>query len=176
MKKFQKISTYDMIKIAMFSALLTVFTQISFDLPGGIPITLQTFGIFLMGNLLGPIQGVISVLVYLLMGVVGIPVFSHFRAGVNMLVSPTGGFLIGFLPMVFIIGLGNKKTFFIKFIYNLLGLLCCYFFGLLMYHFITKVWLLPSIPFMLFKDAITCVIAILFSKELSLRLSFVNKN
>ncbi len=174
MKKFQKIGTYDMIKIAMFAALLSVCTQISFDLPGGVPITLQTFSIFLIGNLLGPIQGVLSVLVYLFMGVIGIPVFSHFRAGANMLISPTGGFLIGFLPMVFIVGLGNQKPFIVKLIYNLLGLISCYIFGLLMYHFITKVWLLPSIPFMFLKDGITLVIAILFSKELSLRLNSLN--
>jgi biotin transport system substrate-specific component len=176
MKKFQRITTYDMIKIAMFSALLTVLSQISFNLPGGIPITLQTFGIFIIGNLLGPIQGVISILVYLLMGIVGIPVFTGFRAGANELISPTGGFLIGFLPMVFIIGLGKKKMFLVKYIYNILGLLSCYILGLLMYYYITKVWLLPSIPFMLFKDVITCAIAILFSKELSLRLSLDNQN
>lgn len=167
-------STSTLIQIAMLAAILAIMSKISFMLPGGIPITLQTFGIFLIGSLLGPINGFITILVYLFMGLVGIPVFSSFNTGLQAFIQPTGGYLIGFLPMVYIVGLGSKQKFLPQLLYNFIALLTCHILGLLMYHYITGVWLLPSIPFMLFKDFIIAIIAIFFSRELKARLSFIN--
>lgn len=171
MKK--RMNTNTMIQIAMLAALLAVMSKISFMLPGGIPITLQTFGIFLIGGLLGPINGLITLLVYLFMGLVGIPVFSTFNTGIQAFIQPTGGYIIGFLPMVYLVGLGAKHKLLPQLIYNVLGLLTCHVLGLLMYHYITGVWILPSIPLMLAKDIAIAVIAIFFSRELKTRLSFI---
>ena len=90
---------------ALMVATLIVCSQIAFNLPGGIPVTMQTFGIALIGFLLGTKLGTIAVGVYLLIGLIGLPVFSNFGSGPAKLLGPTGGYLIGFLPMVLLIGL-----------------------------------------------------------------------
>lgn len=86
----------NMVLCALFAALLCLCAWIS--LPAGdIAFTLQTFGVFLTLGLLGGKQGVVSILIYLLLGAVGLPVFSGFRGGVGILLGPSGGYLFGFL-------------------------------------------------------------------------------
>ena len=84
-------------RIALFTALMAVCAQISVPLPGGVPITLQTFAVMLASVALG-FDGVAAVAVYVFLGLIGVPVFSKFGATAS-LVSPTGGFIVGFLPM-----------------------------------------------------------------------------
>lgn len=84
-------------RIALFTALMAVCAQISIPLPGGVPITLQTFAVMLASIALG-FDGVAAVAVYVFLGLIGVPVFSKFGATAS-LVSPTGGFIVGFLPM-----------------------------------------------------------------------------
>lgn len=84
-------------RIALFTALTAVCAQISVPLPGGVPITLQTFAVMLASIALG-FDGVAAVAVYVFLGLIGVPVFSKFGATAS-LVSPTGGFIVGFLPM-----------------------------------------------------------------------------
>ena len=83
-------------RCAMFTALLCVCAWISIPLPG-ITITMQTFGIFLALELLGGRLGTYTVLAYLLLGSIGLPVFSAFQGGIGVLLGPTGGYLWGFL-------------------------------------------------------------------------------
>ncbi|HPF88163.1 MAG TPA: biotin transporter BioY [Candidatus Limiplasma sp.] len=85
----------DMVLIALFAVLLAVCAWIS--IPATVPFTLQTMGLFLAMGLLGGKRSVLAVLVYLLLGMVGIPVFSGFRGGFGVLTGITGGYLIGFL-------------------------------------------------------------------------------
>ena len=80
----------------MFTAVLTVCAWLSIPM-GDLVISLQTFGIFLTLGLLGGRRGSIAIFVYLLLGAVGLPVFSGFRGGVGHLIGVTGGFLWGFL-------------------------------------------------------------------------------
>lgn len=159
------ITTQEMVKIALFTAILAILSQISFMLPGGIPITLQTFGIVLIGAILGRKSGLLSVLLYLLMGVVGIPVFANFGGGLDTLVGPTGGYLIGFLPMVYLTGLGSKKPYYANVFFSICGLLVCHALGLLEYYRVTGTWILPSVPLMLAKDLVTTVLAITLGRE-----------
>ena len=81
---------------SLFAALLAICAWICIPV-SDIGITLQTFGVFLALSLLGGKWGSVSVLLYLLLGAVGLPVFSGFRGGAGHLVGVTGGFLWGFL-------------------------------------------------------------------------------
>lgn len=103
-----KLTTRDMCYIAIFVALTAVMAQISIPMPLGVPMTMQTFAIYLSGMLLGSRKGAVSALVYLLLGAVGAPVFSQFRGGIQMLVGPTGGFLLTFPLMAWLIGKGAE--------------------------------------------------------------------
>jgi biotin transport system substrate-specific component len=91
---------------AMGASLIAVLSWIS--LPLGftpVPLTLQTLGVLLVGGLLGMRWGVASVAVFLLLGMVGLPVFHGGTSGPGILVGPTGGYLLGFLPAALVMGL-----------------------------------------------------------------------
>ncbi|HHU76205.1 MAG TPA: biotin transporter BioY [Firmicutes bacterium] len=83
---------------SLFAALIALLAQISIPLPfSPVPITGQAFGIFLVGSLLEGKWSAISVLIYILLGATGLPVFHQFQGGLHILVGPTGGFLWGFV-------------------------------------------------------------------------------
>lgn len=88
--------TRDIILVGVFAALIAVCSWIS--IPGPVPFTLQTFAVFLAVALLGGKRGILCVLVYLLLGLIGVPVFAGFGAGPGKLLGLTGGYLLGFLP------------------------------------------------------------------------------
>lgn len=108
----QKSSLYvrDLCYIAFFTAMIAVLAQISIPLPGGVPLTLQTFAVPLSGLVLGSRKGAIASLVYVLLGAVGVPVFANFSGGPGIVLGMTGGFIISFPLMAFLSGLGAKKT------------------------------------------------------------------
>lgn len=122
--------TYHIVYTGIFAVFLAVCSWIS--IPTMIPFTLQTFGVFLTVLLLGGKQGTLAVLIYLLLGAVGIPVFSGFGAGLGYLLGNTGGYAIGFL-LIGLIGWLSEKTLgrkaVIRIFSMLLGLLLCYAFG-----------------------------------------------
>ncbi len=116
--------------IAMFVVLIAVCSWIS--IPMTIPFTLQTFAVFVAAGLLGPVCGFAAVLIYLLIGLVGLPVFANFTSGFGILLGPTGGYMIGFLFTALAVGLMMKKlgrSLPVMIIAMLLGLLICYAFG-----------------------------------------------
>lgn len=123
--------------LALGVAIITVCAWITVPF-GAIPVTLQTFAVALVGALFGAVRGGAAVGVYLLMGLIGIPVFSGFNAGVTALMGATGGYMIGFLFEVVIAGLfsaisiKNKiaKTA-LLYLGMILGMAICYFFGTL---------------------------------------------
>lgn len=88
---------------ALFAALTAVFSQIALPI-GPVPVTLGTLAVLMSGALLGKKYGIISMGLYLLLGAIGLPVFSLFRAGLGTLLSPGGGFIIGFVPAAGIVG------------------------------------------------------------------------
>ena len=90
-----KSKAYDLVLIALFAALMALCAWVT--VPYAVPFTMQTFGVFLALLLLGGKRGTICMAVYLLLGAVGLPVFSGFRGGVGALVGSTGGYLVGFI-------------------------------------------------------------------------------
>lgn len=121
---------YNIVYTGMFAVLLTLCSWLS--IPTMIPFTLQTFGVFLTVLLLGGRQGTLSIFIYLLLGAVGIPVFSNFGAGLGYLLGNTGGYAIGFV----FVGLTGwlfeilfRKKPITQVVSMLLGLMICYTFG-----------------------------------------------
>ena len=88
---------------AMFAALMCVLGPLSIPI-GPIPFSLSVFTVYLSAYVLGSKRGTLAVLVYLLIGLLGLPVFSGFSGGPGKLFGPTGGYLIGFLPMAVLTG------------------------------------------------------------------------
>lgn len=95
-----------LIVTAVIAALLAVMSQLSIPMPSGVPVTLQTFAVALCGYMLGKKYGLLSMIVYLLVGAVGAPVFQGFSGGLGRFAGMTGGYLWGFVPMAVMCGLG----------------------------------------------------------------------
>lgn len=133
----QKISVRDMTRIALCTALIAVCAWISIPI-GDIPITLQTFGVFAALCILGGRNGTISILVYILLGAVGLPVFAGFSGGIGILMGVTGGYIVGFLfaGLVYwlITGLTQNEGFIITVIALIIGNCVCYLFGSLWFQ------------------------------------------
>lgn len=117
----------------LFSALLCLCAWLSFPF-GDVAITLQTFGIFLCLGTLGGKRGTVSISVYLLLGAIGLPVFSGFRGGIGMLLSATGGYLTGFLACGLVYWLLSALFPSRPLPAMIAGLLVCYGFGSIWYY------------------------------------------
>ena len=94
----------NMVFTSLFAALICVAAPFSIQ-AGPIPISLATFAIYLTGAILGGKRGMIATFVYILIGAVGLPVFSGFRGGFGVLFGATGGYIIGYIPLVLITGI-----------------------------------------------------------------------
>lgn len=120
--------------ISLFTALIAVCSFVT--VPSTVPFTLQTFGVFVTLLILGGKHATISVCLYIVAGIVGVPVFSGFSGGLGHLLGATGGYITGFVVICLFYWLvttlfGNKL--FIKAIGLTFGLLLCYIFGTLWY-------------------------------------------
>lgn len=93
--KTQKNKTYNIVLIAVSAALITICSWISITI-GPVPFTLQTMAIFAVLMTIGGARGSVAVVIYLLLGLVGVPVFAGFKGGPASFLGPTGGFLVGF--------------------------------------------------------------------------------
>lgn len=129
-----KSTTKDMVFIALSTTIIIICAFIT--IPFYVPFTMQTFALFTIIGLLGTKKAFISTCVYLLLGTVGLPVFSGFKGGIGHLFGVTGGYLIGFLLTVLIsgtllnIGFKKRKPTLVTYCISMfLGLLACYGFG-----------------------------------------------
>ena len=100
-----KLTTLAMVQIALCTALICVSAQLAIPLPIGVPFTLQVLMVMLTALILKPLYSVISLLLYVLLGVVGLPVFSGAKSGIGTILSPTGGFIIGCVLAAFFVSL-----------------------------------------------------------------------
>ena len=129
-------STLDMTYIALFGILIGICSWIT--IPGAVPFTLQTFGIFLTVSVLGGKRGTVAVLLYIFIGLIGIPVFSGFQGGIGVLLGNTGGYILGFIfstLLMWLIEILLGKKLWVQLISMLFGLLICYAFGTLWFLF-----------------------------------------
>lgn len=112
--------------IAIFTVLIIICSLIS--IPSVVPFTLQTLAIFMALLLLGPKHAFFSILCYILLGAIGLPVFANAKGGLGALLGNTGGYIIGFLIMCPIYAIFDKNKI-LRIIGLILGLLALYIFG-----------------------------------------------
>lgn len=130
-KTSKKPRTIDMIYVGLSAALIALGAWIAIPV-GDIPITLQTLMICLVSGLFGMKRGTLSVIIYVILGAVGMPVFSNFKAGLGVLAGPTGGYIVGFVFTALIVGFVsdkmNGKLWAIA-VSMVVGIAVCYLFG-----------------------------------------------
>ncbi len=127
----KKGSTYQYVLAAFGAAIIAVLAQVTIPLPL-IPITGQTLAVGIVVTILGTRLGTLSVLLYILLGAAGLPVFSGMSGGLGILVGPTGGYIVGFLATAIIMGLYLDKfgiTFTQAIIANIIGMIITLSFG-----------------------------------------------
>lgn len=158
---------------ALFAGLIAIVSQIY--LPFAVPITFQIFIVSLCGFILGAKWGTASVLVYIILGAIGLPVFSGFKGGFGVLFEATGGFIIGFIPLVFLCGITqniNRKT--VAMILSMIGLLICHLWGVIQFSVISNAdfvisLLTVSLPYFI-KDVILVLSAKVISTHINKKL------
>lgn len=129
-KKKRGFKTIDLAYIGIFAALIAVCSWI--QIPLTIPITLQTMGVCIATGLLGTKRGTLSVVVYILLGLIGLPVFAGFESGVGTLFGMKGGYIIGFIFTALIVGIMVKllgKKVWVYALSMVIGIIVCYAFG-----------------------------------------------
>lgn len=122
--------TYDVVYVGVFAVLIAICSWIS--IPTLVPFTLQTFAVFLTVGLLGGKRGTMAVLVYVLLGAIGIPVFAGFSGGMGIILNNTGGYIIGFIFSALVMWLMEHlmgKKIWVQGLSMILGLIICYAFG-----------------------------------------------
>ena len=99
----KKVNTLNLVFCALFAALTAVLSQFAIPI-GPVPINLATMSLFIAGAVLGSKLGGLSQLVYVLLGAAGLPVFSEFSGGLQIIAGPTGGYIIGYIATAWIVG------------------------------------------------------------------------
>ena len=164
--------------IGLMTAITCILAPLSIPI-GPVPISLTNFAIYLSLYLLDWKKGTISYILYLLLGLVGLPVFSGFTGGIGKLAGPTGGYIIGFIPMAIIAGIVIDKFSqrWIQILGMIVGTAICYAFGTVWFCIqagytvsaALAVCVIPFIP----ADLIKMVIAMIIGPEIRKRLGAV---
>lgn len=174
----------------LFAALTAICSFITIPLGfTPVPINLGTLAVFLTGGILGKKYGSISIIVYVLLGAAGVPVFSGFRGGIGVLAGPTGGYIIGYIAAVFVIGVivdrymksvfenrqrGRSASYAAETLMLALAMICgliiCYAFGTawFMISTVTPLWasLVSCVFPFLVGDAVKIIAAALLVRKL----------
>ncbi len=159
---------------ALFTAIIALLAQISFLTPT-VPLTLQILGIVLCGYTLSLKWSLGCVATYIAIGSLGLPVFSSFQGGIQILLGPTGGFIFGFLILTFCCGLSRIfLNRILKILSGFLGLVLCHIIGVLQYSLVsgnslTASFITASLPFIL-KDTALLIAAFFLSEFIRTRL------
>ena len=169
--------TKQLVQAALFVGLIAIAAQIKVPL-GPVPFTLQLPMVILCGLLLGSKTGVISLVTYTFIGLLGVPVFAG-ASGLGAFVSPTFGFILGYIPAVFIFGLGREKTFVKMFLWTLLGMAVVFICGMAYFAFVMNVVLYTPMAFVeilmatvipfLIKDILLALLTVALARTLSQR-------
>ncbi|WP_067725702.1 biotin transporter BioY [Oceanobacillus damuensis] len=193
----KKLRPIDLTLGALFVCLMTIGANITVWFPflsvpiGGatVPVSLQTFFAVLAGMILGKKLGTISMAVYLLVGAAGVPVYAGLKGGFFALISPTGGFIISFIFVAYVVGwmTENRKNPTVPYytLVAIIGLFVNYMIGVSYMYLAMNTWLELRItyvtawagmtPFIL-KDAVLSVIAALFMVSLTKRIPSTLRN
>lgn len=134
-----KYSTRTIVIVGMFAAVLSVLSILAIPMPSGVPLTLQTFAVALCGYVLGAKRGVATVFIYIVLGAVGMPVFSGMHGGISWLVGYTGGFLWGFIFLSVLCGAAmSTRRKLCRVILSGIGLTLCHAIGVLQFAIVAE--------------------------------------
>ena len=177
----RKFTTREMVLVGMFAAVLAVISQISLPMPTGVPITIQVFGVALVGAVLGSrlgtsiqkVLGTTATLVYVLLGAIGLPIFANFSGGISSIVGVTGGYIWAWPIMTWLCGIRPKtenktKNLAISIVFALIGLLIVETICGLQWHFVGGSMSIPAIAVysltaFIPKDIVITVLAVLIA-------------
>lgn len=176
--KRRRITTRDMILCALFAALIAIGAFIRIPIPY-VPITFQGFFVLLAGFLLGPKYGAVSMLIYIAIGLAGIPIFTE-GGGIMYVLKPTFGYLIGFAVCAFVVGMRTRKleklTMGNLFATGMIGMIPVYLIGVVYFYFIMNyalgtpigVWaaIWSCIVLVLPADILRCLLASWIAKRM----------
>lgn len=126
--------TIELVNIALGAVLITICSWIS--IPTLVPFTMQTFGIFAVLSILGGKCGTMAIIVYLILGAAGIPVFAEFTSGIHIILGITGGYFIGFVLtglIYWVIIESFGKKLWLEITALIIGLAACYTLGTVWY-------------------------------------------
>lgn len=174
-------SVQKMAIIALMTAVLCILAPISIPVfISPVPISLGVLAIYLTAYVLSPLDATISVIIFILLGTFGLPVFSGYSGGLSKLVGPTGGYIIGFLFTVYISSLfiHMKKGIIFDVIGMITGLALCYILGTIWFSyqqgkgFIASL-LLCVVPFLI-GDAIKIIVAVILGTQINKRLAHLD--
>ncbi len=170
----------DILLCAIFASLTAIFSIISVPLPfTPIPINLAIISVFLSGGLLGSKLGSISQIIYVILRIIGIPLFSGISGGIGLIYSPTGGYVISYIICAGIVGLVLEKSnqsVFIYFLSMISGLIICYVFGTLWFMLITKSNFINALILCISPFIIADIFKIIISTSLLWKLKPLLKN
>ncbi|MDE7252612.1 MAG: biotin transporter BioY [Acetatifactor sp.] len=174
----KKIDVKQMTLIGLMTAVICVIAPFSLNIPiSPVPISLGTMAIYFVITVLGMWRGTISVLLYILLGLVGLPVFTNFSGGAGKVLGPTGGYIVGYVFLALIFGFFTehwKGKIVMNVIGGVLGTTVMYFFGTLwlayLNHmsFMAALWagVIPYIPGDIVKLAVSMGIGTQLRKRL----------
>lgn len=167
--KKKKFKTIDIVYVGLFAALIAVCAWIS--IPMTVSFTLQTCAVCLTAGLLGWKRGTLTVIIYILLGMVGLPVFTGFKSGIAAVTGPTGGYIVGFIFTALIVGLAADrlgKKLWVNVIFMAVGILVCYLFG--------TVWFMIAYKVTFASALTTCVIPFLIPDAVKIAVAAVLVN
>ena len=175
--KKMNLKVRDITITAIFTALTAILAQISIPLPfSPVPITFQVMAVYISAIILGSRLGTLSQIIYILVGAIGIPIFVNFQGGLNVVFGPSGGYLISYPIVAFIVGkISDKSLSYIQSAAVLIAsLLLCYGMGVIQLSFITNITIkkalvigvLPFIPL----DVIKITLAYLLGNRVRMAL------
>lgn len=132
---------------ALFAAMTAIFTQLVIPIQP-VPITMGTLAVMMAGAVLGSHYGALSLVIYVLLGAAGLPVFTMAQGGAGVLIGPNGGFLIGYIAMAFVVGFCTERwgrTYRRLVLAMILGCLTVYAFGVAWFMILTGTGLWASL-------------------------------
>lgn len=169
--KKKRFKTVDIVYIGLFAALIAVCAWIS--IPMTVSFTLQTCAVCLTAGLLGWKRGTLTVIIYILLGMIGLPVFTGFKSGIAAVTGPTGGYIVGFIFTALIVGFAADKLgkkLWVNILFMAIGILVCYLFGTIWFMIAYKVTFASAlttcvIPFLI-PDAVKIAVAAILVNRL----------
>ncbi len=165
-----KLTTRQITNISIGVALLVICSYIIIPMPIGVPMSLQTFGIFFISLFFNKKLALYTIICYIFIGIIGMPVFSGGTSGIGIIFSYTGGFILGFIPATYFINVFKSNNIYINFILLVIANIIIYICGVIVFMLTLSTTLLDTLyatvfPF-IFTDILKIVLALFLENKI----------